>query len=279
MVLWIWRGFGVRVPEAWEMLQYSFKPETGRCVFADRERFRFEMSWRRVPGAPDFERVISDYLAKLKDQGMEKGRRIESAGLQGIEGVINGALITRYGTFASAASAFVELVFPWPGARDEELEHQVLESFEELVPDTSGMQRWRAFGLDVRVPAALALESCRVDPALVQWRFADARARRSLQVARRGMVAQWLHEPVRDWLDGQVKLHGRAPVRRWQSREHGHDVMHIEGRTVPRGWGRRSFPLRAAAWRCPEDGRLYDWVAEGEGDVLANSTLCCCGGC
>ena len=67
----IWRNFEVRTPDGWEMLQFSKDPMNGGCLFADRYMFRLEINWRRTGGEPDLERILSDYMGKLKD-----GKRI-----------------------------------------------------------------------------------------------------------------------------------------------------------------------------------------------------------
>lgn len=275
--LWIWRHLGIRLPADWEMLQYSLKLESGRCAFADRCGFRFEMTWRRVDGPPDFDRMMGDYLAKLKTEGMENGHRIENAGCAGLKGVMEGGTITRFGRYAAGESCLVELLFPWHGARDRELEKNVLQSFHEVPADAGDCRRWRAFGMDTRVPSRLRLGGCRVEPAHVEWRFVDRHDRTLLRYARRGMVKEWMSGAVRTWLEREVKAGGRPPARWRNEQRHGHVVDRVEGRTLPRGWLRRSNPLQAEAWICPADGRLYSWMAEGA-DGLPMRPLTCCGG-
>ncbi|NQU40498.1 MAG: hypothetical protein HQ523_11140 [Lentisphaerae bacterium] len=275
--LWIWRGLAVRLPVDWEMLQYSLNIESGRCGFADRYGFRFELTWRRVEGAPDFDRMLSDYLAKLTEEGMQDGHRIHNAGHEGLKGVMDGETITRFGCFATEASCLVELVFPWPNARDKVLEAGVLKSFSETTADNTGCHRWRAFGLDVKVPSSLSLGACKVEPAHVEWQFMDRRGRVALRFSRRGMVDEWLHQSVRGWLEREVKLSDRPPAR-WQHERVGrHAVDRVEGRSAARGWLRRSPSLRSEAWICPEDGRLYNWIAEAR-PGLPERPLVCCGG-
>jgi hypothetical protein len=259
------------------MLQYSLKLDSGRCAFADRQGFRLEMTWRRVTGAPDFDRMLSDYLAKLADEGMEGGHRIEQCGFQGLKGVMDGQTITRFGRFAADASCIVELVLPWPDGRDKHLEQAILQSFHEVVADESGYSRWRALGMDVNVPVSLKLGSCRVEPAHVEWRFMDRHDHLALRFARRGMVKEWMDQSVQSWLERDVKP-GRKPPPRWRhERIGGHAVDRVEGRTLPSGWLRRTRPLTSEAWICQEDGRLYSWVAE-QTMVLPERPLKCCGG-
>ena len=275
MELWIWRHLGLQLPPDWEMLQYSLKLDSGRCAFADRHGFRLELTWRRVEGPPDFDRMLSDYQAKLTDEGMTNGHRIQSAGCPGLKGVIEGKTITRFGRFATAASCLVELVFPWPDGREKELEQNIVQSFHESVGDADGCLRWRAFGMDVRAPASLSLGRCRVEPAHVEWQFMDRRDRLAVRFARRGMVKQWMNRSVQTWLEREVTPGQRPPPRWRHERIEGHAVERVEGRTLPRGWLRRSAPLHSEAWICPQDGRLYSWVAETTTDLPERPLRCC----
>jgi hypothetical protein len=259
------------------MLQYSLKLESGRCVFADRHGFRFEMTWKEVEGTPDFDRMLNDYLVKLRDEGMTGGRRIEAAGCAGLKGEMDDQAITRFGRYAPEESCVVELLFLWAQNRDRDLEKRVLESFHEVPSDAEGCRRWRAFGLDARPPARLKLGACRVEPANVEWRFVDRHDRPVLRCARRGMVEEWMNGPVRTWLERKVRP-GERPPARWRNEQRsGHTVDRVEGRTLPRGWFRRAAPVQAEAWICPADGRLYSWIAEDAGD-MPDRPLNCCGG-
>ncbi len=275
MELWIWRHLGIRLPGDWEMLQYSLKMESGRCAFADRYGFRFEMTWRRVDGPPDFDRMLSDYQAKLTEDGMENGHRITNAGIDGLKGTMNGDTITRFGRYAAGESCLVELVFPWPDGRDKELEREVLESFQEVPAYADGCRRWRAFGMDAKVPARLTLEGCRAEPALTEWSFVDKHHRTVLRCARRGMVKEWMNESVHSWLEREVRPDARPPAHWRHEQRGGHAVDRVEGRALPQGWLRRKRHLQSEAWICQGDGRLYSWIAENAADMPSEPLRCC----
>jgi len=257
------------------MLQYSLKMESGRCAFADRYGFRCEMTWRHVDGPPDFDRMLSDYKAKLTEDGMENGHRIENAGIPGLKGKINGTTITRFGRYAAGESCLVELVFPWPGKRDKDLEREVLESFQESPADTDGCRRWRAFGMDVKVPQQLTIGSCRVEPALAEWQFVDRRERTALRCSRRGLVEAWMKESAQSWLEREARPDTHPPARWRHERRNGHAVDQVEGRAQPQGWWRRKRHLEAEAWICHRDGRLYSWIAEDAPNLPAEPLRCC----
>ncbi|MBL7076181.1 MAG: hypothetical protein ISS31_01805 [Kiritimatiellae bacterium] len=274
--LWIWRHLGIRLPDDWEMLQYSLKLESGRCAFADRYGFRFELTWRQVDGPPDFDRMLSDYMGKLKDEGMTQAHRIEVSGCQGFKGEMDGQTITRFGRYAESESCLVELLFPWPDGRNRELESAILQSFHEVPLDANNCRRWRALGMDARVPGRLTLSRCRVEPALVEWHFSDPRKQTVFRCARRGLVQEWMDHSVQAWLERQVRPDSRPPARWRHERRDGHAVDRIEGRAAARGWLRRKRHLQAEAWVCPVDGRLYSWVAE-DAPALPGNPLNSCG--
>ncbi len=275
MQYWIWRHLGIGLPAEWEMLQYSLKMESGRCAFADRYGFRCEMTWQRVDGPPDFDRMLSDYQAKLTEDGMARGHRIENAGIAGLKGRLNGATVTRFGRYAVGESCLVELVFPWPGKRDPDVEREVLQSFQEVPADAAGCRRWRAFGMDVKVPQGLTLGSCRVEPALAEWQFVNRRERPVLRCARRGLVEEWMKESPQSWLEHEARPASRPPARWRHQRRNRHAVDRVDGTAQPQGWLRRKRHLQAEAWICQGDGRLYSWIAESAPDLPTEPLRCC----
>ena len=136
MQSWVWRQLHVEVPEEWELLQFSRNPQTGRCAFADRYQFRFEVSWREVPGAPDFQRLLSDYRSRLEEDGLSAVRPLQGGVWQGVAGVLpDGRTTCRYGAYLAPVQCLVEAVFLWPKARHEPLETAVLASLRRLVPE------------------------------------------------------------------------------------------------------------------------------------------------
>ena len=80
MVQWIWRQISLRLPATWEMLQFSTEYPQGRCAFADRYQFRFELTWGNVKGEPDYDRMITDYTGKLeREKNLTETERAKKA--------------------------------------------------------------------------------------------------------------------------------------------------------------------------------------------------------
>lgn len=276
MRTWTWRHLAVNLPEEWEMLQFSRDPAAGRCAFADRHRFRLELSWRQVAGPPDFERMLHDYEARLTERGMTDGQRVHRGAWRGLSGRLDGRPMTRYGAHVPGERCLVEAVFIWPDAVDPVLETLVLGSLHAAPPEADGCRRWRAFGMDMRVPAGLELAEVTVQPAHAETHFAEGR--RDVRFARRGLVPTWLRTPVDAWLLHWLPTNARPAPAGTHSLACGtHTVAQINGvRRTRRVFG-RGRPFRAEAWLCPGDGRLYSWI--GTGDPFGGETrrpLACC---
>jgi len=281
MALWIWRKFRAELPDDWEMLQFSRDSQHGRCAFADRHQFRLEFDWRVVDGPPDFERMISDYSARLKQQGAENVRTLRKESWRGLAAELDDKPTTRFGRHFADESCLVELVFLWPEKRNVALEHAVLDSSEFEPEYPGGLRRWRAFGMDLLAGASLAFENCSVEPASAEMVFAGSRRRQVERFARRGMVSEWLHEPVGQWLRSWAgsELHVNATAT---SEVGGHRIESLAGERRGPGLLAGRLHCDAAAWICPDDGRLYSAsraapLKSTPGEVrLAGARFACC---
>lgn len=256
---WIWQRISLELPDEWELLQFSRPPEVGRCAFADRYQFRFELNWRRVQGPPDFERMLSDYRARLEEMGLEDAKRVQRSGWQGVTGREKNRVTARYGRFFPENNYLLELVFLWPKAQDPNLETAVLQSIRLEADTASGQTRWRAFGLDLLTGADFRFDYCAAEPANARMLFLGERGRVRDNFYRRGMVSEWLHTSIQQWLEWSVPK-GYAITRSRMVAAQGHDAVHLAAlrrRPVLRDllFGRREF--HAAAWICPRDERLY----------------------
>jgi hypothetical protein len=269
---WVWRQLRVELPDDWELLQFTRNRQTGRCAWADRYQFRFELNWREVPGAPDFERMLSDYRSRLEEDGLTDTARIQCSGWQGVSGVLPDQRTTcRYGSHFAPLGCLVEAVFLWPRTRHLPTETAVLASLRPEPPSAAGHVRWQALGMELLTGSGGLLEECTADPAYAQFNFSFGRRRNWERFSRRGMLPAWLRGPVPDWQRRAVPRGFRTLEERQEDR-HGHTIARLRAeRRLPLLpdliWGRRE--LRAAAWVCPRDGRLYQLCREGYGPIGA----------
>jgi len=286
MQLWIWRNFRIELPDQWEMLQFSRDFQSGRCAFADRYQFRVELNWRGASAPPDFDRMIADYMIKLKDEkGMTDARRVRVGLWEGLEGRIGAILSSRFGRFFSNESCMIEIVLLWPESKDRGLEQAILDSVREEPERNGRFRRWRAFGMDLLASKELGLETCRIEPGYAGMTFGTTdSSTRSEKFERLGVVSHWLKGTVKEWLCEQTP--SDVGGRKYTSRpDSGHEIETVDGEILGkrlRRWLRGPDRYRAAAWICPEDERLYHISCRGPagdtfaGSVPAGERLSCC---
>ena len=282
---WIWRHFHLDLPEDWEMLQFSRHPKTGRCVFADRYDMRLEFSWTRGEQPPDFDRMLTDYLRKLRDQDQLKAaRRIQHGAWSGIHGRQGDARVTRFGRYFSEQACLIEIVLLWTGRMDEQLKNRILDSIREE-PQQGSLQRWRAFGMDLLADERLTLSSCKIEPARAEMRFAEEKAQITSETFQRlGMVPHWLRGTVRQYMVSKEPASVSSRVQSFKDVA-DHQIEFLAGQQPTKllsrwRYGRRQY--RAAGWICPRDGRLYraETLRPSRDDAeecdLAGGRLSCC---
>ncbi len=274
----IWRHFRLEVPADWEMLRFSCNRERGRCSFADRYQVRLEMSWLRVPGPPDRERMLSDYMARLRDGGVEDLQPAPQANWSGLTGTQDGQTVSRFGNYFPGESCLLELVFLWPGMRDKQLEQRMLEAVTDA-PAQDGQRRWRAFGLDVTVPATMALHECHQYAARTEMHFEAPKGVDEDRFMRLGLVSQWLRIPLKQWLAAQAPAGVSIQDQSIRTID-GHEMVTLRGRTKHwcRGLRLHRPVYESRAGLCPADGRLYfaSHRRRARGQDLP-SLLCSCG--
>ncbi len=273
--LHIWRNIRLELPNDWELLRFSKKEERGRLSFADRERFRFELTWRKVPGEPDYGKMMSDYLTKLlAEKKLSWARRAESVGWHGINGGGDNGNNTRFGRYFAEEGVLVEAVFPWPETREKALEKQVLRSIRAEGEWQGRLRRWRACGMDLLASAKLPLAEGRIEAAAARLSFGIGRRGPGEEFRRLGLVKFWLKQGLGDWLRGQVPFALRKPVQE-QRELAGHRQELVSGRLG--GWLSGARHYKAAAWICPKDGRVYFTARQGR-KAAAEPKLACCSG-
>jgi len=266
------------------MLSFSRDLEAGRCAFADRHDFRFELNWRRVDGPPDFDRMLSDYAARLAGEGDGQPRRCDKGAWKGLSADVGGVRTTRFGRYFGDQGCLVELVFLWPAQHDCNLEDDCLSGFTTALHDGNRPQRWRAFGMDLLASRGLALSEVTVQPAHARLVFGRPTRGRCEIFERRGLVQEWLDMPLGEWLRRTAPPGMRVEGERRLERR-GHEIHEVRctRRLAP---VRRALGLsrhfEAAAWICPRDSRLYSTsvsyvgkTAIGAGPFAGRILGCC----
>jgi hypothetical protein len=277
----IWRHFGITLPANWEMLQYNSEFERGACLWADRYHYRCELSWRQVPGPPQMNRMLRDYMARLKEQKAATNlSRARVADWEGLTGRAGPNKFTHLSRHFPEEGCMLELVLLWPDKVEPELQTEIVRTVR-AVPEEAGARRWKVFGLEVDAPHPLLATD--IKPAFTRLEFgyenADWRGKQVFE--RRGLRAEWMTTPLDEWLKAQVPL----KVRDRQVHEfsgHGAVGYHVHGqlpinmglrvlRTVQRRklgmLGHKEMGYHAAAWINPEDDRLYFLETRTDRDI------------
>lgn len=266
------------------MLSFTKNYQQGRCTFADRYQHRLQFIWSVVENAPNRKRLLADYLvaAKVQHEHGEPPKQIRCGVWDGVVARIGDVLSSRFWGYFPAECCLIELVFLWPQTRDTVLEQEILRSVRETAVDANGFQRWCAFGLDMRVPAAYRLERCIIRPGHALLEFIDPKqARSKVQFERIGMVRSWLTIPMARWLSQRIPKTVAARVYS-AATEAGHVAEYVEG-VMPR-WPLehlvgKAVPYWAYAAICPQDGRLYCQMSTGTLLKMPNANrrlLSCC---
>lgn len=238
------------------MLQFSRDPKGGLCAFADRRRFRAELHWSEIPGPPDFDRMMKDYRSSLSGQGWSDLDLLRIAGCHGLTGVHEGRTVSRFGRHLPGAGILVELVLIHDAERDRDLERTIVGSLDWEAPDDRGNCRWRAFGMEMKVPASATLTECVVQPGSVGIRF-DGKKQPERHVFRRfGLVDRWMTGGLDAWVRQQAGRRVR-PIQATDRTERGVRVVRLQGTYRPDSLLKRKGDYRAAAWIDPRDKRLY----------------------
>jgi len=267
MQLYIWRHFQILVPDGWEMLFYGKDAQAGRCTFADHYQHRLEFNWSVVPGKPDFERMINDYIAELsRADGVSD---IDAACIgewHGFVARLDEVLTSRFGRFFSDERVLVECVFLWPQSREIGNERKVLESVKYAPCTAEGYWRWCAFGMDFLVSDGLSLQECTMQPGKSQMTFRHPKNKLHFErFERLGMVSHWLRRPLPEWLN--MRQPGAITVRQeTQETDAGQQVVRLAGDQLVLGLKRflgTRIRYDSRAWIDALDGRLYCQTISG----------------
>lgn len=281
MSLYIWRNFKIEIPKDWEMLQFSKNFKEGRCAFADRYQIRLELDWNTVAGAPDMERLISDYRNTLfNKRNMKDAHIIKQKPWYGIEGHIKDLYTTRYMRFMPTENCVLQVIFIWPKEKNNKLEHEILESIKESTVHQKH-QRWKAFGMDLLASKELSLKACKAAPASAGMIFSMLSSSKINEDFRRlGMVKHWLNGTIKEWLMDQVP-DSYIVEKEFREQISGHNIENVccvKSKGYFSKLLKKSEQYKASAWICPFDERLYyvSSMLSDENLPFAGKRLSCC---
>lgn len=306
-----WMGVAARVPGEWQIVRHSLSPSRGRLALIDRYRQRLTVNWTQCRDEPDLERMLADYRA----QQFNAHDQADLTDLTGVPGWVgtrrrfahSGQQITQAVCYDPQTRRLLEATITCPppgppdppppestesaggagGAGDEGLAARVLGGIEVAEP-ADAVTRWRAFDLDVTLPARWRLRSTRVNPADVTLTFGQVRTGRwkrtlptgaEATVRRMGMADVWYDGDGADFLRGQAKGSRFKP-----------QPALYRGRSVLEGRGWEAGPLlkrltgqlrrrHDLLWRCEACNAVYHLSVRSyrKQPIEAESFGVCCG--
>ncbi len=277
----VWLGMHLAVPEAWEIVRHALGAERGSLALADRRRQRLQVSWIRAEAEPDVKRTLSDYRADelAEDPDCKLTRLERTAGWRGFRRRGEAGTITRAGRYLAALKRWVEMVVSWPEAVDTGLERRLLEGFE-VDDEADPPRRWRAFGLDIRVPPEWPLAEVSARPADASMTFRKDR-RREAVVRRLGAVDAWFGGDLAAFLRNQT---GPARCQVSETTYGTHEARDGRSNEAPNAVARfvRRTPERLdRAWLCPSAHAVFLVTTRGPRKDLvrpeAFAVRCCDG--
>lgn len=230
-------GFRFETPAEWEIVRHNLQRGDGEIAMVDRRRQRLSFTWQRPKRQPDLQATLD--RARENERINAPNRKVRTLDGVGIWRGFSRERVTRLMTWDRQRKLWLDLVLLWPeGMPDPETEARVARSFE-VGPEPPGPRmtarqlvdsrpmRWRAFGIDMTVPAGWAFDEAEVKSLNVEWFLHDAeRPRRALEVRRSAMADAWF--------DGNLETHirtiagARQVLRFSQRRYRGHDAVVAE---------------------------------------------------
>ncbi len=278
----IWRGIQLHLPASWELLLFSKQEMKGSITFADRYRYRLQVSWQKMNAEPYLKRMVDDYIQSVRSEKPEGlVRRSDSHDWRGVRHEAVSGSVSRHLRYFRSAELLLEVVEPLAEAPCEPLAlESLLPGISPCAPADAG--RWKAFGMDLRVGPDRELSRCEVHPGLARMEFTGDHGIIE-SFSRRGMLSTWLKGSPGEWLELSAGL-TLKDCRKDVSSLYGHEIHSLRADYVkkPSGeWRSRPHRYAANAWICPKDGRLFQHEIHAPkrkrmAEEPAQGSLSCC---
>ncbi|TVR47692.1 MAG: PqqD family protein [Puniceicoccaceae bacterium] len=206
-----WMGLRLSVPAHWELRKHGVLPEAGALVWVDRYAQRLDLRWQTVKQDPDLDRMVQHRREQLASEDPDRilselpsGQRPWRGVLYGMNPRICHALYSD-----PAHKVLLQLTFSLEGTREEinRLLREILATVT-VAEAPAAATRWRAFGMDVRVPESWCLDSAKILPMDARLTFSCPTRRRwskikpAVEIRRMGMA--------REWFDGDLEAFARS---------------------------------------------------------------------
>ena len=209
-----WMGLSMCVPLDWEIRRHGISPDAGALVFVDRRVQRMEVVWRRLAKEPDLNRTMEHALDSVRHGNPDSHITAHlPSRISGWQGFVYGDAprVYRALSYVSQYNVLVQATLSLDGNREET--HAGLREILghlSVNEDPEKATRWRAFGIDCRVPDTWTLLEAKVKPMDARLTFDCGNKRRvskmrsTCEIRRMGMA--------RDWFDGDLHSFAKSRV-------------------------------------------------------------------
>lgn len=272
-----WLGMRFSVPREWEIVRHSVDPAVGLLVFRCRRDDRLVLSWARRSTAIDLDRLLRDYRSRdvADERGVSLGPVCEIGPWRSYAAGEGGQERLRAVRFLPREQRAFEVFFAG-GPGDAAAREAFFSSFE-VARAGEPVQKWRAFDLEVEVPAEWSLENVAARPADLTFLFRKPGA--EVSVRRLKLPELWHFGDLEKFLRRDIGL-GEA---RFLPCSHGeHRSCEAESReagTRFQAWLGKLTRRHDLAWYCERSRALYLKTARGAGDgaaLVGQCKVCCC---
>ena len=195
-----WLGIHFAVPGDWQIIRHALQPKAGRLVVVDRRRERCSLIWTDCPERPDLDRLVDD--ARARASGERAAHCEHFGGEHGWRGFVETSASSRevrtnVVRWDSVGKRLIELVATSlvDDAREDVQTEDLIGSVRFVAPP-GRVRRWRAFDVDVTVPAGFRLVRLEARPADATFTFRESGdgkrfGSQEVVVRRMGMAEAW----------------------------------------------------------------------------------------
>ncbi|MBD3320207.1 MAG: hypothetical protein GF350_03840 [Chitinivibrionales bacterium] len=254
-----WLGMELEVPDDWEIVRHSTGLSKGRLIFIDRRFQRLQFAWTACEKRPAETRIVGDFRARDKeeDQSCTISDVYRIGGWRVYTRRNDATIITRAGLYDPRCKRWLDCVFSWPNGREKTIEENVLTSYSSQNPGASIMH-WRAFGLDMDIPAIWKIRKAEVFPGATKFVYEQNNC--SLTIRRRAMAPYYYCGSVEEYLAG--KTAGNTSVYRGTHNGHHAACARAKERFFRPRWlkGKRKV-TRECTWFCDSKETFFHITA------------------
>ncbi|MBA3708779.1 MAG: hypothetical protein H0W83_08180 [Planctomycetes bacterium] len=169
-----WEGFAFLLPPHWEITAYSLDAAKGQFQFFERESFRAQLVWRKVPKAPDLPRILNEiHRRQLEKDDPAAAKAFSSLEFSQIGRFLIGHEQPGRPCQASLFRPDIGLLLQWvfPAHDPDAFTAAWTPLLDSYEANDGPLRRWELFGIGLRLPEAMVFQELTPEPANVALTF------------------------------------------------------------------------------------------------------------